>query len=114
MQNPSGLGLPGERSRGSNNQQLRRYQLNGRGTIKAVNSATSVTVIGEPRGGPPPEMMVFFEGVDSPRFKMNGITDSKGYALREKLRKFCIGKKCEFQTNMDLPGVCFIFVLFFM
>ena len=79
--------------------------------IKAVLSATSVIVQGKPDGGPPPEMTVFFEGVESPRFRTNGVTNSLAYVLREILRKFCIGKACTFHTDMDVSPVCLFFYL---
>ncbi|KAH7822568.1 putative ebna2 binding protein P100 [Monocercomonoides exilis] len=78
--------------------------LDGSGIIKYVNSATSVTVMGQPREGPPPEIVVFFEGIDSPRFRNGQDIDPKAYYLREILRKFCIGKTCHFHTTQDLPA----------
>ena len=83
-----------------------RNVIEGRGTIKAVPSATSVVIVGKPQGGPPPEMTVLFEGLDSPRFRAGGVTNATAYVLREILRKFCIGKTCSFYTDNDIPGVC--------
>ena len=85
--------------------------LEGAGTIKAVPSATSVTIVGKPINGPPPEITVYFEGVDSPRFRQNRITNPTAYVLREILRKFCIGKQCTFRTDRDLLIVSYSFFL---
>ncbi|KAK2962874.1 putative 4SNc-Tudor domain protein short form [Blattamonas nauphoetae] len=78
--------------------------INGKGTIKAVNSSTSVTVIGVSHGGPPPEMIIYFEGLDGPRMKPNGKSDPWALTVRDNLRRFAIGKTCYFHTTNDLPS----------
>ncbi|KAK2954225.1 putative 4SNc-Tudor domain protein [Blattamonas nauphoetae] len=78
--------------------------IDGKGTIKFVNSSTSVTIIGTARGGPPPEMVVLFEGLEGPRMKPRGQSDKWALTVRDALRKFAIGKPCFFHTTSDVPS----------
>lgn len=90
-----------------NNTQTREQRkiVDGHGIIKYVNSATSVTVVGNPDVVPPPEIIIFFEGLESPRLRPRGESDPWAYTLREILRSFCIGKSCSYHTTADLPNV---------
>ncbi|KAA6376755.1 MAG: putative CRE-TSN-1 protein, partial [Streblomastix strix] len=86
----------------SKTQKPQRKIIQGDGVIKSILSPSSVLIAGPSKGGPPPEIIVLFESVDTPRMRGRSPFDIWAYEFREILRKKCIGKKCHFITTQDV------------
>lgn len=85
-----------------------------RGTVKQVLSADTIVVMGQARGGPPPERTLSISGISAPRLaRRPGPKDKDSGAeskdepfaweSREFLRKKLVGKEVEFTVDYKVP-----------
>eukprot|EP00898_Chlorokybus_atmophyticus_P005051 jgi/Chlat1/5547/Chrsp369S00840 len=79
-----------------------------RGTVKAVPSGDSLVIIGNVRGGPPPEKTITLTGLIAPRMaRRDGTSRDEPWAWQSKeyLRRRCIGKQVTFRVDYAVPTI---------
>mmetsp|Transcript_10807 Transcript_10807/g.26760 ORF Transcript_10807/g.26760 Transcript_10807/m.26760 type:complete len:884 (-) Transcript_10807:255-2906(-) len=72
------------------------------GTVKAVLSADTIIVMGQPVGGPPPERQITLAGIMGPRLgRRDGTTKDEPFAwpAREFVRQKMVGKAVTFELE---------------
>ncbi|KAK9813035.1 hypothetical protein WJX72_007851 [[Myrmecia] bisecta] len=79
-----------------------------RGVVKEVVSGDTVVVMGQPRGGPPPEKRITLASLIAPRLgRRDGSTPEEPFAWqsREFLRTKAIGQPCVFRVDYTLENI---------
>ncbi len=83
-----------------------------KGWVKLVLSGDTLTIRGQPRGGPPPEKTISLSGINAPRMGKRP-TEGSGeeqkdepfaWEARERLRSALIGKEVVFSLDYKVPS----------
>ncbi|BBN01059.1 staphylococcal nuclease domain-containing protein 1 [Marchantia polymorpha subsp. ruderalis] len=77
-----------------------------KGTVKAVPSGDSLLIMGNVKGGPPPEKTITLASLIAPKLaRRDGKDESWAWDSREYLRKKCIGKEVTFKVDYVVSSI---------